>query len=204
MSASVRALARDVSVRVNGHELLMSAFAGDKGTEIVCVHLGDLEAAGPVPVRLHSGCLMGEVFDSGRCDCAWQLRQAIDLIATQGRGAVVYVPLQDGRGAGIGALLGSYELMDRGMSSAQAFQALGHPLDQRDYGPAVEVLCQLGVSEAIAITNNPEKVRALESAGIAVRERLPSVMADGSPLIREYLRGKAMDFGHLIEEVREQ
>lgn len=199
MRGTVDQLARDVHFDAFGHDLLMSVFRAESQSEIVCLHLGDLASAPPLPVRLHSSCLPAEAFGSQRCDCAWQLQYAVDFIAAAGRGAVLYLPHHDGRGAGVSVLLRSYELMDRGMSSAEAFAALSHPADQRDYSGATAVLRFLGVRQVLLLTNSPQKIAALRSAGIGVRKRLPIVMPDRNGHVLRSMRSKVSDFGHVID-----
>ncbi len=198
----VRAAVRDVESEAFGQRLLASVFeTGNVRLPVLCLHLGELGAPGSVPVRLHSSCLLGEVFRSRRCDCAWQLEYAVSWIARAGRGIVVYLPHDDGRGAGISVLLKSHLLMERGMSSAEAFDSLGLPADLRDYAAATAVLKSMGVAEASLLTNNPDKMRALESAGIRVSERVPIVIPKQDHDLDECLRGKVRDLGHLIEGV---
>lgn len=189
---------RDVPLTVFGHDLLASCRPARGGGELLCLHLGDFERLGSLPVRIHSGCLTGEVLDSDRCDCAWQLRHAVDIIAAAGRGVIVYLQRQDGRGAGLAALLRSFELMDRGLTSAEAFAALGEPQDRRTYVEAVEVLCELGVRDVDAITNNPHKLDAMRRGGLRVRRRVPSVVPPSHPRAARYFRNKT-GLGHLVD-----
>jgi GTP cyclohydrolase II len=191
---------RDVPLRALGRDLLGSAFRfAPLGQEVLCLHTGELEAAEPVPVRLHSSCITGEVFGSGRCDCDWQLRNAIDHIASVGRGIVVYLPGQDGRGSGLPTLLRSFLLMDQGMTSAKAFAAIGRPQDRRDYRLAVKALRFMGVERLRLITNNPLKLNALTKAGFEVDGRIPSLMDTDDPKLLQYLNAKT-ELGHMIEE----
>jgi GTP cyclohydrolase II len=166
---------RDVPLRVFGHELRASAFDfGRHGGEVICLHVGGLAAPEPLLVRVHSACLPGEVLGSDRCDCAAQLRSAVELIAAAGRGLIVYVPRHDGRGAGIVTLLRSLVLMDEGLTSAAAFARLGVPVDSRDYGAATAALERLGVKDVVLITDNAQKVAALEAAGVRVHRCIPA------------------------------
>lgn len=149
-------------------------------------------------LRIQSSCLPSEVFGSTRCDCAWQLRHAVELIARSGCGAIVYLPGQDARGAGITTLFGSYELMDHGMTSAEAFSAMGERRERRDFSDAVAVVRRLGIDRAALITNNPDKVEALRRGGIDVPTRIPSIMPTDDVRARAYLDSKFKDFGHLM------
>ncbi len=189
---------RDVPLDAFGRACRVWVFhVGPNRTEIVALVFGN-PAGQQGLLRLHSSCLPAEVFGSARCDCAWQLRHAVKLISESGCGTIVYSPGQDGRGAGISTLLASYELMDRGMTSAEAFSALGERREQRDYSDAVAVLHLLGIDRGALITNNPDKIDALRRGGIEVALRVPSIMPVTDERARAYLDGKSKDFGHLI------
>ena len=136
----------------------------------VALVMGDIHAAPPL-VRIHSQCLTGDVFGSLRCDCRLQLELALSKIAQEGAGILLYEQ-QEGRGIGLMAKLKAYELQDQGMDTVEANVELGYAADCRGYELPAEVLKLLGVSKVRLITNNPEKVAALESAGIAVTERI--------------------------------
>ncbi len=131
--------------------------------------MGDIHSAPPI-VRIHSQCLTGDVFGSLRCDCRLQLELALSKIAEEGAGILLYEQ-QEGRGIGLMAKLKAYELQDHGLDTVEANVELGYAADCREYELPAEVLKQLGVTQVRLITNNPEKVAALESAGIAVTER---------------------------------
>jgi len=136
---------------------------------LVALVMGDIHSAPPV-VRIHSQCLTGDVFGSLRCDCRLQLELAMRRIAKEGAGILLYEQ-QEGRGIGLMAKLKAYELQDQGMDTVEANVELGFAADCREYELPAEVLKLLGVTQVKLITNNPEKVAALESAGIAVVER---------------------------------
>jgi 3,4-dihydroxy 2-butanone 4-phosphate synthase/GTP cyclohydrolase II len=163
----------DAPLRVFGHDLLASVFTLD-GAHAVCLHIGKLDGREPLLLRIHSACLPGEVLGSDRCDCAAQLRSAVERIAAARRGLIVYVPQHDGRGAGLVTLLRSLELMDEGLTSAEAFARLGVPFDSRDYATAIYALTRLDVTDVVVITDNNRKVAALESAGVRVHGRIPA------------------------------
>jgi GTP cyclohydrolase II len=137
---------------------------------LVALVMGDIFSAPPV-VRIHSQCLTGDVFGSLRCDCRLQLELALRRIAKEGAGILLYEQ-QEGRGIGLMAKLKAYELQDQGMDTVEANEELGFAADCREYELPAEVLKLLGVSQVRLITNNPEKVAALESAGIKVVERV--------------------------------
>ena len=193
----LRPTVRNVSLSAFGEPLLATLYKTASEDDILCVHTGNLRGEA-VPVRFHSGCLPGETLGGDRCDCGWQLRHAVTYITSGGRGVVVYVPREDGRGAGLETLLRSYELMDDGMTSAQAFGALGEQPDTRNYSTSLAALLDLGVRDVALITNNPDKLAAVEGAGIRVRNRIPSVMPTTNKYIVRLLREKR-ELGHLID-----
>jgi GTP cyclohydrolase II len=171
---------------------------GDAPQEIVALKLGDLTAPGPAPlVRVHSQCLTGEVFHSARCDCRQQLSLALEKIALEGRGLLIYDP-QEGRGIGLLNKLMAYQLQDQGADTVEANERLGFKPDLRDYRWAVAVLRHFGLSRVRFLSNNPDKVHALESGGIRVEERLPCKVEAGERAA-VYLRTKKEKLGHLIE-----
>ena len=172
---------------------------GDREQELIALRFGDL-ASDPAPlVRIHSQCLTGEVFGSLRCDCGPQLRMALRLIARHGAGVLIYDP-QEGRGIGILNKLKAYELQDAGADTVEANEKLGFEADQRDYDLAVAVLESLGVRRVRFLSNNPEKVDALQRAGIEVEARIPCEPA-ADDRAAAYLRTKKEKLGHLLEAV---
>ena len=149
-------------------------------------------------VRLHSECLTGDALASLRCDCGEQLHHACRRIAESGDGVVVYIRGHEGRGIGLGAKIRAYECQDRGHDTVDANVVLGYPVDARDYTDAAEILLDLGVGRLRLLTNNPQKVRALEDAGMQVTERVPLPVRPNSDNI-EYLKTKRDRLGHLLE-----
>jgi 3,4-dihydroxy 2-butanone 4-phosphate synthase / GTP cyclohydrolase II len=147
------------------------------GSEHVALVYGDLAAApgtpAPVLTRVHSECLTGDVFSSSRCDCGPQLEEALELIAKEGRGVVVYLRGHEGRGIGLVAKLQAYQLQDGGRDTVDANLDLGLPADARHYGAATQILRDLGVGSVRLLTNNPDKVTSLEEYGVPVTERVP-------------------------------
>jgi len=159
---------------------------------------GDTQSAPPI-VRIHSQCLTGDVFHSLRCDCRLQLELALEKISDEGSGILLYEQ-QEGRGIGLMAKLKAYELQDRGFDTVQANLELGFKPDCREFELPAAVLKQMGVNSVRLITNNPEKVAALESAGIKVVERI-SAEVEPEDTFREYLRVKREKLGHLSDGV---
>jgi len=162
----------------------------------VALVMGDIHSAPPL-VRIHSQCLTGDVFASMRCDCRQQLELALSMIAEAGAGVLVYEQ-QEGRGIGLMAKLQAYELQDKGLDTVEANVKLGYDNDYREYKLPAEILRQLGVKQVRLISNNPEKVAAMEQAGIKVVER---VSAEVEPYehAENYLRTKKEKMGHLFQ-----
>jgi GTP cyclohydrolase II len=163
---------------------------------LVALVMGDIHAAPPL-VRIHSQCLTGDVFGSLRCDCRLQLELALSRIAAEGAGILLYEQ-QEGRGIGLMAKLKAYELQDAGLDTVEANEELGFAADCRAYELPAEVLKLLGVRQVRLITNNPEKVSALEAAGIAVTERV-SAEVEPHESFAGYLKTKQEKMGHIVE-----
>ena len=175
-----------------------SAREGKRVDGLVALVMGDIHAAPPL-VRIHSQCLTGDVFGSLRCDCRLQLELALGKIAEAGAGILVYEQ-QEGRGIGLMAKLRAYELQDHGMDTVEANVELGFAADCRAYELPAEVLKLIGIPSVRLITNNPEKVAALESAGIAVVERI-SAEVEPQESFERYLRTKHEKMGHFNDTV---
>ena len=161
----------------------------------VALVMGDIHSTPPL-VRIHSQCLTGDVFASMRCDCRQQLELALSMIADAGAGVLIYEQ-QEGRGIGLMAKLQAYELQDKGLDTVEANVELGYDNDYREYKLPSEILRHLGVKEVRFISNNPDKVAAVEAAGIKVVER---VSADVEPYEHSeaYLRTEKEKMGHLF------
>jgi GTP cyclohydrolase II len=155
-------------------------------------------AGNPQPplVRLHSQCLTGDVFGSLRCDCRQQLEMALAMISAEGRGILIYEE-QEGRGIGLMGKLRAYALQDDGLDTVEANERLGFKADQRDYAMPVQVLKALGVNRIRFLSNNPDKIGAMENAGIEVVERVPCEV-QSQPVAERYLRTKKEKMGHLF------
>jgi GTP cyclohydrolase II len=178
-----------------------AAQSGSPVEGLVALVMGDIHSAPPL-VRIHSQCLTGDVFHSLRCDCRLQLELALTKIAEAGAGILLYEQ-QEGRGIGLMAKLKAYELQDRGMDTVEANVELGFAADCREYEMPAEVLKLLGVTQVRLITNNPEKVAALESAGIRVVERI-SAEVESQESFAAYLRTKHEKMGHIQDSLAEE
>ncbi len=168
------------------------------GVEHLAFTQGDLKAGGPVLTRVHSECLTGDVFGSRRCDCGPQLEAAMQKIATEGRGVVVYLRGHEGRGIGIGHKIRAYSLQDEGLDTVDANLQLGLPVDSREYGIGAQILADLGANELRLMTNNPAKYGGLGGYGLTVVERV-AIEIPPTPENEKYLRTKKERLGHLIE-----
>jgi 3,4-dihydroxy 2-butanone 4-phosphate synthase/GTP cyclohydrolase II len=164
--------------------------------EHVALVYGDVQGKENVLVRMHSKCLTGDVFDSRRCDCGWQLRCAMRCIAEEGRGAIVYLD-QEGRGIGLLNKLKAYELQDGGHDTVEANESLGFAPDLRDYGIGAQILMDLGLHSIRVLTNNPHKLIGLDGYGLEIVERVP-IEADPNEVNRSYLDVKRDKLGHML------
>jgi GTP cyclohydrolase II len=165
--------------------------------EAVALKLGDLSGDPPPLVRIHSQCLTGDVFHSLRCDCRAQLELALTSIAKEGRGLLLYEN-QEGRGIGLLNKLRAYELQDQGADTVEANEQLGFEADLRGYVLAGAILRFMGIRAVRLMSNNPEKLQALERAGVTVVERVPALVPAGS-FTEDYLRTKQEKLGHLLD-----
>ncbi|MES2564347.1 MAG: GTP cyclohydrolase II [Pseudomonadota bacterium] len=170
-------------------------------TLYVALVKGELDTTQPTLVRLHSQCLTGDVFGSERCDCGEQLDAALTALEQAGSGVLVYM-FDEGRGIGLLNKIRAYALQDEGSDTVEANHALGFAADMRDYSTGAHVLFDLGVRQVRLMTNNPDKVQALEKYGLSVVERVPVEVAPRSAN-RAYLQTKRTKFGHLLSLVGE-
>jgi GTP cyclohydrolase II len=165
--------------------------------EAVALKMGDLAGTSPL-VRIHSQCLTGDVFHSLRCDCRAQLEMALNMIAKEGRGLLIYEH-QEGRGIGLLNKLRAYELQDHGADTVEANERLGFDSDLRQYQIPGAILQYFELKAIRLMSNNPEKVEAVENAGVKVVERVPC-LADVLESREAYLRTKREKMGHLLED----
>ena len=179
------------------HGFRLDSSQNGKPEEAVALVTGDIHSQAPL-VRIHSQCLTGDVFGSLRCDCRQQLEMALSLIAGEGAGILIYEQ-QEGRGIGLMPKLQAYELQDSGLDTVEANERLGFRADHREFELPAEILKSLGVKQVRLLSNNPDKVAALERAGIAVIERVPCEVAP-SVHAEAYLQTKRDKLGHLFTE----
>ena len=189
-------------IAFEGRELSLEAHAyqGDTDEEqvLVLIHrgLGSSKATLPV-VRIHSGCVTGDIFHSLRCDCYQQLQAALKVITEAPFGAIVYVPYHEGRGIGLFKKIQTYALQDQGLDTVEANISVGEPVDSRDYDLSARALADLGMSEIKLLSNNPAKEQALKALGIRVAERVPIVVKPNK-FNKRYLETKRSRMAHKI------
>ncbi|MCK5760587.1 MAG: bifunctional 3,4-dihydroxy-2-butanone-4-phosphate synthase/GTP cyclohydrolase II [Candidatus Delongbacteria bacterium] len=164
--------------------------------EHIALVKGDVATEDPVLVRVHSECLTGDVFGSGRCDCGDQLHTALEMIDKEGRGVLIYMR-QEGRGIGLRAKIKAYHLQDKGLDTVEANEELGFPADMRDYGIGAQILVDLGIKNIRLMTNNPKKLVGLQGYGLKKVERVPIEIACKAEN-EKYLKTKRDKMGHLI------
>ena len=175
-------------------------FEGRTGTrveEAVVLKMGDVLNGPPPLLRIHSQCLTGDVFHSLRCDCRAQLELALKTIASEGRGLLIYEH-QEGRGIGLMNKLRAYELQDQGADTVEANEQLGFEADLRGYALPGAILRHFGLRAVRLMSNNPEKIEALERAGVSVTERVPCLVTPMDST-EDYMRTKKEKMGHLLD-----
>lgn len=165
--------------------------------EFVVLFKGEMDGSVPTLVRIHSQCLTGDVFGSVKCDCGPQLHKTMEMIEQAGRGAIVYQQ-QEGRGIGIINKIRAYALQDEGADTVEANEELGFAVDARTYQQCAEILFDLGLCKVRVISNNPDKLAALERAGLQIVERIPIEVEATAPAAH-YLRTKKEKMGHLLD-----
>lgn len=168
------------------------------GSQHIALVAGEVAGQSDTLVRVHSECLTGDVFGSRRCDCGIQLRQALRMVAEEGRGVVLYLRGHEGRGIGLLHKLAAYALQENGRDTVEANEDLGLPVDARDYGIGAQILADLGVTSMRLLTNNPAKRAGLEGYDLSITERVP-LQTRPTPENRHYLETKVEKMGHLIE-----
>jgi GTP cyclohydrolase II len=168
------------------------------GDDLVAVIVGTPDLSKPVPVRIHSACLTGDVFGSRRCDCGDQLRLA--LARLQEAGGIILYLAQEGRGVGLANKMRTYKLQDAGLDTVDANTTLGFDDDERDYRVAARMLQMLGATRVVLLTNNPDKLDSIAKAGIEISGRLP-LETPVNAHNRRYLTAKAARAGHQLDHV---
>lgn len=195
---SIRIVARaKLPTRFGPFEILGIEGKNERESAVALLH-GRIRGRTPL-VRIHSQCLTGDVLASERCDCRAQLELSLRLIAAEGSGVLLYLP-QEGRGIGLMNKLRAYELQDRGLDTVEANEKLGFAADSREYGFSAAVLRLLGVRQVRLLSNNPDKVRQLESSGVRVVERVPC-RPRTSRISRAYMETKRTKLGHLLDRL---
>jgi GTP cyclohydrolase II len=189
-------------IEFKGREIPLEAHAyqGETAEEqaIVLVHRAGAAAKDAVPVvRIHSGCVTGDIFHSLRCDCYQQLQAALEIITAAPLGVIVYVPYHEGRGIGLFKKIQAYALQDQGLDTVEANIEVGEPIDGRDYDLAARILKELAMPVIKLLSNNPAKEQALKALGIRVAERLPIVVTPNAHNKR-YLETKRARMAHKI------
>jgi GTP cyclohydrolase II/3,4-dihydroxy 2-butanone 4-phosphate synthase/GTP cyclohydrolase II len=188
-------------IEFRGKELQLEARAyqgADPNVQaLVLVHRTKEAGNEPPIVRVHSGCITGDIFHSLRCDCFPQLQAALDRITSTPTGVLVYLPYQEGRGIGLVNKIRAYALQDRGYDTVDANVAIGAPIEARDYDLAAHILFDLGYPEIRLLTNNPAKVEALREEGVDVIEQLPLIVKP-SPYNKRYLATKKERMAHKL------
>ncbi len=186
-----------------GREVMLEARAYQgadvEAQAVALIHRADGETSPTsVPVvRVHSGCVTGDVFHSLRCDCHAQLKAALGRVTTEPFGVLIYLPYQEGRGIGLYKKIRAYALQDQGRDTVDANLEQGEPADARDYAFVAEILADLGIGKVRLMTNNPDKIDALEQAGIEIVERIP-VIVSPSAHNKAYLDTKRQRMSHKI------
>lgn len=173
-----------------------SWLAGGTHVALVCGEIGTGEN---VLTRVHSACLTGDILHSARCDCGAQLQTALQRIADEGRGVLLYLN-QEGRGIGLANKIRAYALQDQGLDTVEANERLGFPADWRDYRVGVQMLRDLGVRSTRLLSNNPRKLSGVTGDGLLVSERLPIEIA-ASATTQRYLKTKKEKLGHLLSSL---
>ena len=183
---------------ISEREWQITTFTARNGAEHAILALGDLHS-GNLLSRIHSECLTGDVFGSLRCDCGPQLMQAVSEIEARGSGLIIYLRDHEGRGIGLGEKIRAYALQDHGQNTLEANISLGHGVDERSYGDAIEIIKALGISEIELLTNNPEKLAAFVGSGITYKGRPLQVQAN--TFNKEYLKTKRDLLSHTLGEI---
>jgi 3,4-dihydroxy 2-butanone 4-phosphate synthase/GTP cyclohydrolase II len=170
--------------------------------EHLVLQMGEITGDEPVLIRVHSECMTGDVFGSQRCDCGPQLHRAMQMIAKEGKGVILYLR-QEGRGIGLANKIRAYQLQDQGMDTVEANLHLGFPMDNRNYGIGAQILRAIGVRKLRLMTNNPAKRIGLKGYGLEIVERVP-IIIEANKNNAGYLRAKQEKMGHLFGASNEE
>jgi GTP cyclohydrolase II len=181
--------------RIHGFRATFGEGKNARVEEAVALVMGDVHSEPPL-VRIHSQCLTGDVFASLRCDCRQQLEMALAMIAENKAGVLIYEQ-QEGRGIGLMAKLQAYELQDGGLDTVEANEKLGFKADHREFALPAEMFKTLGIQSVRLLSNNPDKIAALERAGIKVVERVPCEVSP-STHAEKYMKTKKKKLGHML------
>jgi GTP cyclohydrolase II len=197
-----RAAHTTLPIEFHGRELNLEARAyqgkDDQTQAMALINRGEGASAKDIPlVRVHSGCVTGDIFHSLRCDCRAQLEAALDRVSSTSNGVLIYLPYQEGRGIGLFNKIKAYALQDQGFDTVDANIELGEPIDAREYELAAEILHDLGFEKIRLMTNNPAKVSALNAEGIEVVEQV-SLIVSPSPHNARYLETKRRRMAHKL------
>lgn len=166
--------------------------------DYVALVKGNVKGKKNVLVRMHSGCLTGDCFYSIRCDCHGQLVKSLKLINKAGKGVLVYIQGDEGRGIGLMGKIKAYHLQDLGYDTVEANKKLGLPVDARNYAPGVQVLKDLGLTTIHLLTNNPKKLSGIEKFGLKITKRIP-IKIKPTKFNKKYLKTKKEKMGHLLD-----
>lgn len=175
---------------------IVGFYEPSSGKEHTAIVKGDVAGRADVPLRVHSQCHTGDVLGSLRCDCQAQLEAALEFVGQQEFGVVLYL-IQEGRGIGLLNKIKAYQLQDLGLDTIEANVYLGFQPDSRRYSNAAQMIRLLGIESIALLTNNPDKIQGLESAGVAITRRIPLVIPE-NPHNKNYLETKKNHMGHLF------
>lgn len=189
----------NIPVQLKGYSFNCASFKDDND-EAICIYKGDADffKTENVYVRIHSGCITSEVFGMSNCDCKWQLDKSIEIISSVKSGIIIYLPSHEGKSNGLFNKIRSFKMKNIGLSTPDAYEAIGLPSDNRSYNFAVRILKELGISKIKLITNSPTKVMACVDGGITVTERVPVVIENPNPIVKQLLENKMYQFNHII------